>query len=503
MAPARDPVEAVARIADARRDRLLRIHRRRLRWEDLEDCYSQATLELVARAQRSPFASAEHIHNALEQKFSSRIDDRRRAIGGRSPIETAIATAVPVDLQETGGCELADPNAEVVRQVVSKMEVSRLREVADELTEDQRLVLACQISMGMDCAEFCRRFGWSGEKFRKVAQRGRSRLRALVAEYQVGARCERLEPDLMAFAARVATEEQTRRATAHLANCTACSAHLRALDRASRQVAALLPAPVIVRAGLVGKFGGVLVTVRRVLGIVGARAEPGAAGVAGGSAVGAGALKVGVAAVCLAGAAGGYAICGGVPVTRPASHRVAKVTRARSATPADGGRPAVVTAAVVSRQNPGGGGDGSGKLARGRLAVEVAEREFSGTVGHAADVAGPAGSLAPTGSPAGGGSPAGSPAGGESPGPTGTPAGSGSPADGSAGASGSGVHTGSAGSAGATGAGESNGDGSSPGPTGSPVAAGTANGSSSSAAAGAGEGHSAGQAQSEFGGFEH
>ena len=40
-----DPAEAVARIAAARRGRLLRVYRRRLRWEDLEDCYSQKPLE--------------------------------------------------------------------------------------------------------------------------------------------------------------------------------------------------------------------------------------------------------------------------------------------------------------------------------------------------------------------------------------------------------------------------------------------------------------------------
>ena len=37
-------------MARARRELLLRAHRFRLRKEDLEDCYSQATLELVAHA---------------------------------------------------------------------------------------------------------------------------------------------------------------------------------------------------------------------------------------------------------------------------------------------------------------------------------------------------------------------------------------------------------------------------------------------------------------------
>ncbi len=400
MAPARDPVEAVARIADSRRERLLRIHRRRLRWEDLEDCYSQATLELVARAKRDPFASSEHIKNALEQKFSSRIDDRRRAIRGRSPIETAIATALPVDIPEAGAGELEDPAAEIVRQVVARIEVSRLREVADELTDDQRLVLACQISLGMDCAEFCRRFGWSGEKFRKVAQRGRSRLRALVAEYQVGERCTRLEPDLIAFAAGASTDEQTRRATAHLGNCTACSTQARALELAARRVAALLPLPGLVRVGVVGKLGGAIFAIKRALGLLGGSAETGAAGVAGGSAVGAGAgaIKIGVAAACLAGAAGGYAICGGAPAGRPPAHRPSAAARVRS----------VARVAQVSATRPPPAASSStltqgSRLARGRLAAVVAEREFSGRAAHTAALvagSGPSGSSVPTGSPA-------------------------------------------------------------------------------------------------------
>jgi hypothetical protein len=36
--------------------------------------------------------------------------------------------------------------------------------------------------MQMDAEEFCRRFGWSREKYRKVAQRGRARLRRLAEE---------------------------------------------------------------------------------------------------------------------------------------------------------------------------------------------------------------------------------------------------------------------------------------------------------------------------------
>jgi hypothetical protein len=74
---------------------------------------AQATLELVTRSRRTPFVSYQHILNSLEQKFLSRIEDRRRAIGGRSPIETAIARAVPVDSPDHGARELEDRGAAV------------------------------------------------------------------------------------------------------------------------------------------------------------------------------------------------------------------------------------------------------------------------------------------------------------------------------------------------------------------------------------------------------
>ncbi len=397
VAASGDPVEAVARVATARRDRLLRIHRRRLRWEDLEDCYSQATLELVARAQRDPFASSEHIQNALEQKFSSRIDDRRRAIGGRSPIEMAIAKALPVEAPEAGVGDLEDRSAEVVSQIAGRLELSRLREVAAELTDDQRLVLACQVSLGMDCAEFCGRFGWSAEKFRKVAQRARTRLRALVAEYESGERCQRLEPDLLAYLAGAGTEIQEERAAEHVANCVACASRLRALDRASRQVAALLPVPVIAQVGLVAKLaGGFALVGRRLLGVIGrGPTEVGAAGVAGGSAVGAGAVKLGVAAACLAGAAGGYAICsnglgvsagGGHHHARPKIHRVARVAAVAPAGPSRSR-----SSAVGRVSSPP-----SGQVLTGAAASAQAHREFGGASARVAAIASAPTTGAPT-----------------------------------------------------------------------------------------------------------
>ena len=154
-----DPAEAVARVSAAKRDVLLRVHRHRLGFEDLEDCFSQATLELITRARTRAraFVSEAHIANALEQRFLSRISDRQRALSGRSPIQAATHDALRPPVDQEGGDEtspvaaVADPIADVARRLAERDEVRRLRELADELTADQRLVLACQVALDMDC----------------------------------------------------------------------------------------------------------------------------------------------------------------------------------------------------------------------------------------------------------------------------------------------------------------------------------------------------------------
>jgi DNA-directed RNA polymerase specialized sigma24 family protein len=177
-----DGAEAVALVARSRRERLLTVHRYRLAREDLEDCYSQATLELLTRAtRREAFSNNAHIANALEQRFLSRIHDRRRALSGRSPIETAMATALPL-----GGCrqdevEIPDARANVERLMLLRHDLRRVSELSRQLSPDQRLVLASQLTGETEPSEFCRTHGWSLEKYRKVAQRARARLARLLA----------------------------------------------------------------------------------------------------------------------------------------------------------------------------------------------------------------------------------------------------------------------------------------------------------------------------------
>jgi DNA-directed RNA polymerase specialized sigma24 family protein len=182
-----EPIEAVALIARSRRELLLAAHRYRLPREDLEDCYSQATIELLTYTRRGGrFAGRAHIANILEQRLVSRAHDRRRALSGRSPMEAAIANALPLAASSGGANELVDGRADVERLILLRHDLRLIAQMSRRLSSDQRLVLASQLSSEPDCGEFCRAHGWSTEKYRKVAQRARARLARLV-ESQVEA----------------------------------------------------------------------------------------------------------------------------------------------------------------------------------------------------------------------------------------------------------------------------------------------------------------------------
>jgi DNA-directed RNA polymerase specialized sigma24 family protein len=179
----RDPAEELALVAAARRELLLRVHHYRLAREDLEDCYSQATLELLAHARTHATCSTRaHAEHLLEQRFLSRVHDRRRALTGRSPMQAALHTALSLGGAGEGEVEIVDERADVERLAMLRFELRLLERVAPALSSDQRLVLACQVGLQMSRGEFCLRYGWSPEKYRKVAQRARQRLRHLLAE---------------------------------------------------------------------------------------------------------------------------------------------------------------------------------------------------------------------------------------------------------------------------------------------------------------------------------
>jgi hypothetical protein len=195
-----------------------------------------------------------------------------------------------------------------------------LREVIADLSRDQQLVLVSQVCVDMGTSEFCSRYGWSVEKYRKVAQRARARLRVLVEEYERGERCRRLEPDILALSARVAEGNALTRAKVHLTNCQSCARMAGDIDRSTRSIAAVVPLPAALAGGVWMRLSGIWSGLRRAFAIARhplAETSYGGVGAAGGSMASLGALKVGIAVVCVAGAAGGYAVCSHLGVVSP------------------------------------------------------------------------------------------------------------------------------------------------------------------------------------------
>jgi hypothetical protein len=177
-----DPAHEVGLVARARRDVLLRAYRHQLRWEDLEDCFSQATLELLVHVRGGgTFADRRHLSHTLTLRFVSRIRDARRAAAGRSPITAALAAAVSLGGAGQESLAVRDCRLPVEQAVMLRHDLRRVGRLARELTADQRLALACELAGHMPCAEFCRRNGWTEEKYRKVLQRARARLRLLAS----------------------------------------------------------------------------------------------------------------------------------------------------------------------------------------------------------------------------------------------------------------------------------------------------------------------------------
>lgn len=151
-----------------------------LRHEDLEDCFGQASMELAGYVRSGgTFTHLAHAAAALELRFLSRVQDRRRALSGRSPGQVAWEGALAFGSLGDGYTDRADVRCAVEELAMMRMELRLVPLLAHELTADQRLVLACQVGLQMRRAEFCELFGWSFTKYRKVAQRARARMRDL------------------------------------------------------------------------------------------------------------------------------------------------------------------------------------------------------------------------------------------------------------------------------------------------------------------------------------
>jgi hypothetical protein len=177
-----DPAQDVAVVARDKRALLLRVHAHQLAREDLEDCYGQAVLELVAHVRAGGvYETRSHVGHALELRFDSRVRDRRRALSGRSPMQAALRDAVPLAGLGDDRIAIADRHADVEERVMLRHDLRRIELLARELSSDQQLALACELGLEASREQLCHCFGWSPAKYSKVAQRARTRLRRLMA----------------------------------------------------------------------------------------------------------------------------------------------------------------------------------------------------------------------------------------------------------------------------------------------------------------------------------
>jgi len=168
----------IAYVVRARSAVLLRTHARRLRRADLEECLSQAALELICACRRGrQFDCDVHIANAFDQRFLSRVADQHRALGGRSLGRAQFARALAANAESEIEREIAGDEDDVERIVFARDELRSVLRAARALTKDERVVLGSRLGLGGDSEEVCAARGWSRERYRKLAQRGRDRLR--------------------------------------------------------------------------------------------------------------------------------------------------------------------------------------------------------------------------------------------------------------------------------------------------------------------------------------
>ncbi len=261
-----DGSEVLASVLARKGALLLRAHRRRLGREDLETvsamrCSSSSAAPASARSR------ARRTRPTRSSSVSCRASPTAsaRSVGSLRERMLRGATRVDDDAADEAREAVADARADIVAQVLGRDELRRIEELFAQLSRDQRLLLAHELHGRLEAADFCRRMGWSEDKYRKVGQRARARLRALKEAYDSGARCERLAPDLLALRRGVAAPAQHARATAHLSNCRSCAADGAATGRAAgfaaRRTRRLAPGPVL--AGAAGIVRQVLDWVAR------------------------------------------------------------------------------------------------------------------------------------------------------------------------------------------------------------------------------------------------
>lgn len=334
---AADPGERIARVAVAE-FRAVDAHLRRrlpsLTHEDRQDALQDAVRSLLADAEG---VSARYADDRLRQLFWQRAEDR-----GRNVVAGRARRRIEGQLHDA----LAAPDR-VDAAVADHEELAIALELIAALDERSRTWFRLSRIDGRSPREVRELTGWSEDQFAYAKRRAVEGLQQAGARLARGEWCSeqaaRFEPYLLG-ACSAQDEAVVER---HVRNCRACRRELNRRRRRLHGLGALLPSPLLLGGAVTGAGAsagaGVGAGVGATAGAgVGAGVGVGAglgAGATGGGLLTAGAVKAGIAALCVSGAVAACTVAGVLPTPRlgPADPPVPRrhATRHERRRPAD------------------------------------------------------------------------------------------------------------------------------------------------------------------------
>lgn len=203
------------------------------------------------------------------------------------------------------------------------LDAARVREIVDELPERRQAIV--KLRYFLDCApgEIQRLLGIRERVYRRELERAMRQIAEHYERVLDGSFCDSRRSLVMAYVAGLASPDRARKAQAHIDSCPGCRQWAVQLRDAAREVAALLPLPVLeCRDGIVARVADCLTAARDQLGDAtgGAkhhalaavtRVDSGTAGMA--SAVRPGTVAAAIAGCIAVGGGATYCVVEGLP----------------------------------------------------------------------------------------------------------------------------------------------------------------------------------------------
>ena len=190
---------------------------------EIEDIYSSAWLgTLRALGKRDEELSDDELRRYLLTAVANHAGKELRRRGRRptSPMDAA---------RTVSDQSVSTPD----EQALNREETQVARDVLTSLPPRRRAVLALRYGWGLEPQEICGVVDdLSPRAYRREITRGVKELDEKLTEVESGDWCESRAPILRAFVGGVATDEQARQASSHLAHCRSCADYAGKLSRA-------------------------------------------------------------------------------------------------------------------------------------------------------------------------------------------------------------------------------------------------------------------------------